>query len=110
MSETRTLELPSGRSATIRRAKVRDLLRAHRATGFSEEPMMVTVGLIAEVTQIDGVPVIYEDLLDMPAEDGLFLQAHVLEVTGPGANFPERPVAGAEKERQEFQRPRVSRD
>jgi hypothetical protein len=90
--EVRSLILPSGRAAAIRKPKVRDLLRAHRAVGFSTEPMAITMALIAEVSQIDGRTVVYEDLLDLPAEDGLTLQAEVMDAVDGGEGFPTIPA------------------
>jgi hypothetical protein len=93
--ETRTVLLPSGRSAQLRKAKVRDLLQAHRSVGFSGEPMAIAMGLIAEVATIDGKALIFEDVLEMPAEDGLVLQAAVLEEERTG-NFREAPGSDAQ--------------
>ncbi|HZP45356.1 MAG TPA: hypothetical protein VFB15_06890 [Candidatus Binataceae bacterium] len=85
-SARRLVELPSGRRAALRPAKVRDLLQAHRVTGFSNEPMAIALALAAEVALLDERPVVYEELLELPAEDGLVLQA---EVIGEEAeNFP----------------------
>jgi hypothetical protein len=98
-NEVKSLILPSGRTAEMRKPKVRDLLRAHRAVGFSAEPMAITMALIAEVSQIDGRAVVYEDLLDLPAEDGLTLQAEVMDaVDGGGGGFPTIPAPGAAPE------------
>src|SRR5579883_3267644 len=75
-SARRLVELPSGRRAALRPAKARDLLQAHRVTGFSNEPMAIALALAAEGAL----------LLEQPAEDGLVLQA---EVIGEEAeNFP----------------------
>ncbi len=93
--ETTTVALPSGRSATLRKAKVRDLLQAHRSVGFSGEPMAIAMALIAQVATIDGKALIYEDVLELPAEDGLVLQAAVLEEEAPG-NFPAAPGSRAQ--------------
>lgn len=91
MSEDlKTITLPSGRSATLRTAKVRDLLQAHRATGFSNEPMVIATALVAQVTMLNGQTVVYEDLLELPAEDGLILQTAVMEGDSH-ANFQEAP-------------------
>jgi hypothetical protein len=95
MSEdTRTIMLPSGRSATFRMAKVRDLLQAHRVTQFSSEPMALALALVAEVAMLDGKPAVYEDLLELPAADGLMLQSEVIEGEG-GANFRAAPGSEA---------------
>jgi hypothetical protein len=92
-NEVKSLILPSGRAAALRKPKVRDLLRAHRAVGFSGEPMAITMALVAEVSQIDGRVLVYEDLLELPAEDGLALQAEVMEAVDGGADFPTMPAA-----------------
>lgn len=86
----RTIELPSGRRVVLRPAKVRDLLQAHRVTGFSSEPMIVALALAAEVLLLDDKPVVYEELLELSAEDGLVLQAEVMNGDHP-ANFPAAP-------------------
>jgi hypothetical protein len=88
--ETRTIMLPSGRSVTLRTAKVRDLLQAHRVIQFSNEPMTLAMALVAQVASLDGKPVIYEDLLELPAADGLMLQAEVIEGES-STNFQEAP-------------------
>ena len=85
---TTTITLPSGRVAVLRKAKVRDLLQAHRAVGFSGEPMEIAMGLIAQVAQIDGKPIIFEEVLELPAEDGLVLHVAVLEEQ-PDGNCPQ---------------------
>ncbi|MGH7839288.1 MAG: hypothetical protein ACREQC_15885 [Candidatus Binataceae bacterium] len=88
--ETRVITLPSGRKATLRTAKVRDLLQAHRATNFSSEPMIIATALVAQVTLLDGQCVVYEDLLELSAEDGLMLQSAVMEGETT-TNFPQAP-------------------
>ena len=76
--------LPSGKTAAIRRGKGRDLMRAQRAVAGNPDPTAVVFALIAELAQIDGAPIVYEDVIEMDLGDVLVLQA---EVTG--ANFPE---------------------
>jgi hypothetical protein len=83
-SRLRSIALPSGRAATIRKGKGRDLMRAQRAVSGNSDPTAVVFALIAELTQIDGAPIVYEDVVEMDLGDVLILQA---EVTG--ANFPE---------------------
>ncbi len=82
MSESHeTIVLPSGRIATIRMGHGRDLMRARRnSAGAAPEDSATAAGfaLIAELTKIDGVPLIYEDVLDMPLDDVLELQLKVL--------------------------------
>lgn len=87
--EIRSLTLPSGRSATLRKGKGRDLMRAQRAVAGNSDPTAVVFALIAELVQIDGAPIVYEDVLEMDLDDVLVLQA---EVTG--TNFHE-PAQGS---------------
>ena len=83
-AQSRSIALPSGKSAAIRRGKGRDLMRAQRAVAGNSDPTAVVFALIAELAQIDGAPIVYEDVVEMDLGDVLVLQA---EVTG--ANFPE---------------------
>ena len=83
-AQSRSVTLPSGKTAAIRRGKGRDLMRAQRAVAGNPDPTAVVFALIAELAQIDGAPIIYEDVIEMDLGDVLVLQA---EVTG--ANFPE---------------------
>ena len=96
-SQLRSLTLPSGKAAAIRRGKGRDLMRAQRAVAGNPDPTAVVFALIAELAQIDGTPIVYEDVVEMDLGDVLVLQA---EVTG--ANFPE-PA-------QDFPAPAASQD
>lgn len=80
----RCVTLPSGKIAAIRRGKGRDLMRAQRAVAGNPDPTAVVFALIAELTQIDGASIVYEDVIEMDLGDVLVLQA---EITG--ANFPE---------------------
>jgi hypothetical protein len=70
--------LPSGRTVKIRRGKGRDLMRAHRAAAGNPEPLAVSFALLAELAEIDGKPIVYEDILEMDLEDVLALQDEVL--------------------------------
>src|ERR1700746_2602892 len=83
-AQSRGGALPPGKTAAIRRGKGRDLMRAQRAVAASPDPTAVVFALIAELAQIDGAPIVYEDVVEMDLGDVLVLQA---EVTG--ANFPE---------------------
>ena len=83
-AQSRGVTLPSGKTAAIRRGKGRDLMRAQRAVAGNPDPTAVVFALIAELAQIDGAPIVYEDVVEMDLGDVLVLQA---EVTG--ANFPE---------------------
>jgi hypothetical protein len=83
-AQSRGVTLPSGKTAAIRRGKGRDLMHAQRAVAGNPDPTAVVFALIAELAQIDGAPIVYEDVVEMDLGDVLVLQA---EVTG--ANFPE---------------------
>jgi hypothetical protein len=85
--EVRCITLPSGRTARIRRGKGRDLMRAHRAAAGNPEPLAVSFALVAELAEIEGKPIVYEDVLAMDLEDVLALQAEVVGGDGD-ANFP----------------------
>ncbi len=82
------LILPSGRRAAIRKGCGRDLMRAQRVVGVSSDPNAVVFALIAELVEIDGEKIVYEDLLAMDLMDVLALQAEVA-----GANFQGPPPA-----------------
>jgi hypothetical protein len=82
---TRTVALPSGASASIRRGHGRDLMRAQRAAAGGE-PTAVVFALIAELAEIDGRRIVYEDVLAMDLGDVLALEAEVV-----GANFQDPP-------------------
>jgi len=83
----RQIDLPSGRTASIRRGKGRDLMRAHRAVAEHPEPLAISFALIAELAQIDDKPIVYEDFMEMDLDDVLFLQAEILETSKNDANF-----------------------
>lgn len=89
---SREIVLPSGRHAVVRRGKGKDLIRAHRVVGGNPEPMAVSFALVAELTQIDGNPVVYEDVLGMELDDVLFLQAECLGSGDSTGNFPMPPT------------------
>ena len=86
--ESRSITLPSGKTAVLRKGKGRDLMRAQRAAAGNSDPTAVVFALIAELTRIDGAAIVYEDVLEMDLDDVLMLQAEVA-----GANFQE-PAPG----------------
>lgn len=83
-AEVRSITLPSGKAATLRKGKGRDLMHAQRAVVGNSDPTAVEFALIAELTQIAGAPIVYEDVLGMDLEDLLVLRAEVSQI-----NFPE---------------------
>jgi hypothetical protein len=87
-SDGSLLILPSGRRAIIRKGLGRDLMRAQRVVGTSSDPTAVVFALIAELVEIDGERILYEDLLAMDLNDVLALQSEVA-----GANFQGPPPA-----------------
>ena len=71
---TKTLLLPSGKTAVIRKGKGYDLFQAQKKAKTSEE---IPYALIAELTEIDGVKLVYEDILELDLEDVIALQAEI---------------------------------
>ncbi|MBR1373624.1 hypothetical protein IJ556_04140 [bacterium] len=71
---TKTLLLPSGKTAVIRKGKGFDLFQAQKTAKTSEE---IPYALIAELTEIDGVKLVYEDILELDLEDVIALQAEI---------------------------------
>jgi hypothetical protein len=84
-SETRTIELPSGARAEVRKGMGRDLMRAQRAVAGGDASAVV-FALIAELARIDGRKIVYEDVLEMELADVMALQAEVI-----GENFEHPP-------------------
>ncbi|HEY6394498.1 MAG TPA: hypothetical protein VIX12_03705 [Candidatus Binataceae bacterium] len=83
--EARLIALPSGSRASIRKGYGRDLMRAQRAANGGDATAIV-FGLIAELAEIDGRRIVYEDVLGMNLGDVFALQAEVL-----GENFQDPP-------------------
>jgi len=81
------LKLPSGRVAMVRKGFGRDLMRAHRAVGHNPEPTAITFALIAELAQVDGKTIVYEDVLAMELSDVLSLEAEIVEGIEQAGNF-----------------------
>jgi hypothetical protein len=81
----RTIELPSGVRAEVRKGYGRDLMRAQRAAAGGDGSAIV-FALIAEVTRLDGRKIIYEDVLEMDLADVMVLQSEVI-----GENFDHPP-------------------
>jgi hypothetical protein len=83
--DSRTIELPSGARATVRKGHGRDLMRAQRAAAGGDASAVV-FALIAELTHLNGHRVVYEDVLEMDLADVMALQAEVI-----GENFDRPP-------------------
>ena len=73
---TKELTLPSGIIAMIKKGKGIDLLNAQKNSNSSDE---IPYALIAQLTEIDGQSIVYEDVLEMDLEDVLAIQT---EITG----------------------------
>lgn len=71
---TKTLTLPSGKTAAIRKGIGYDLLRAQQNAKTSEE---IPYALIAELVEIDGQKLVYEDILELDLEDVIALQTEI---------------------------------
>ena len=71
---TTELTLPSGKKVKLAQGKGYHLLNAQRKAKTSEE---IIFALIAELAEIDGQNVVYEDLLEYDLEDVLALQGEI---------------------------------
>ena len=89
--DIKTVELPSGACAQVRKGLGRDLMRAQRAAAGNDANAVV-FALIAELVQVDGRKIVYEDVLEMELADVMALQAEVI-----GENF-ERPPQRASQD------------
>ena len=63
------VKLPSGKTATKRKWKGRDLINAYRALPPKATTMEQGYAILSVVCQIDGKPMVYEDVLDMDGDD-----------------------------------------
>ncbi|MGA6973698.1 MAG: phage tail assembly protein [Candidatus Binatus sp.] len=77
-AETRTIELPSGSRAEVRKGHGRDLMRAQRAAAGGDASAVV-FALIAELASVDGRKIVYEEVLEMDLADVMALQAEVID-------------------------------
>jgi len=75
---TRTITLPSGRVATNREGRGKDLFNAQRAIGWQAESGALMQALVAMLCAVDGKELCYEDVLEMSVADVLMLEAEVL--------------------------------
>ena len=68
---TKKITLSDGKVAVIKDGKGRDLLNAQKKAKSSDE---IPYALIAELTEIDGNYLVYEDILELPIADVIQLQ------------------------------------
>ncbi|HUY26143.1 MAG TPA: hypothetical protein VMV27_01875 [Candidatus Binataceae bacterium] len=66
---TSDFNLPSGKHAQIRKGVGRDLVQAMKNAGPDADVMTITYALVAQLTLIDGHPIVLEDVLDMDLTD-----------------------------------------
>ena len=71
---SKTLTLPSGKIATFEKGKGKDLLQAQMKAKTSDE---IPYALLAELCEIDGQKLVYEDILELDLEDVIALQAEI---------------------------------
>ena len=71
---TKKITLPSGKIATLKKGRGFDLLQAQQKAKTSEE---IPYALIAELAEIDGQKLVYEDILEIDLEDVIALQAEI---------------------------------
>lgn len=68
---SKEIKLSDGKLAVIKDDKGLDLLNAQKKAKTSDE---IPYALIAELTEIDGNYLVYEDILELPIEDVILLQ------------------------------------
>lgn len=72
---TKELILPSGKTALIRKGIGYDLLQAQQKAKSTEE---IPYALIAELCEIDGQKLVYEDILELDLVDVVALQGELM--------------------------------
>ena len=92
IAASKTITLPSGATAEVRKGRGKDLMRAHRAVRGNDDPMAISFALIAELANIDGKAIVYEDVLEMDLADVLALQT---EIIGSDFQLPPLPSSPA---------------
>ena len=68
---SKEIKLSDRKLAVIKDGKGLDLLNAQKKAKTSDE---IPYALIAELTEIDGNYLVYEDILELPIEDVILLQ------------------------------------
>jgi hypothetical protein len=77
MSESKTITLPSGKTAVIGEFKGMHIREAQRVSGGEQDKFLFA--LIAATTQIDGKPVVMEEMDEMDGKDVLALMGDFSE-------------------------------
>ena len=99
---TKTLSLPSGKTATLRKGRGFDLLQAQQKAKTSEE---IPYALIAELAEIDGQKLVYEDILELDLEDVIALQAEISGKLTEAKAIEIKEDTPTEKETQQIPEP-----
>lgn len=94
---SKTITLPSGKIAIVEQGKGKDLLQAQMKAKTSEE---IPYALIAELTEIDGQRLVYEDILEMDLGDVITLQS---EISGKFQTPKETPTKTETETKKETQ-------
>ncbi len=86
---TKTITLPSsGKVATVRKGKGKDMRIAARNVNPAQDPIGYAMALAAQLTEIDGQPVLPEDLDEMEMDDvGAIMSAL------PGKSLPQEMLS-----------------
>ena len=93
------LTLPSGKVAVIEKGKGKDLLQAQIKAKASDE---IPYALIAELVEIDGQKLVYEDILELDLEDVIALQG---EISGKLTAVKAKEVPAKQEEKMEVVTP-----
>lgn len=72
---TKELILPSGKNASIKKGIGYDLLQAQQKAKSAEE---IPYALIAELCEIDGKKLVYEEILELDLADVVALQGELM--------------------------------
>lgn len=75
----KTVILPSGKTANIEQGKGYHLLQAQRKAKTADE---IPYALIAELTEIEGQKLVYEDILELDIADVTTLLTEVNSISG----------------------------
>lgn len=86
------LTLPSGKIAKIKAGRGFDLLEAQKKAKTSEE---IPYALIAELVEIDGQALVYEDILELDLSDVIALQEII---AGKFQSATARPSSTSQKQ------------
>lgn len=80
-----TLHVPlsGGRVAQIRPGKTGDWIKASQAAGENASVAETVLALAARLTLIDGKPILFEQLKELPLADGLAIQRALFKAVFP---------------------------